>query len=408
MKNKYKKLSSFLLFALFFTVADFSFAQIVGGNAYMKGNNIEIGISGIGGFEGAPLDSTSVPFGMHFRSNNPFFGFVANPQLNSWATFDGDFFTPGSPENGWGFEIDSVFGPSQGNNCSYLQQINGAITNWSYLMPQTDCDWEGDATSATDLHFKINYQLQDNDLFYITTVTVTNNTTLTIPQLYYYRNLDPDNNIILSSDYTTNNTILGQPACCTYANVSATQALPWNSFFAFLTEADTNWRASVGGFSNRDASDLWNGVGFNQTVGTSSFIDEAIAISYRIQNLIPGGSETFKFCTMFAGDSATVAAAISGLDASLTSVNNLSGIQNMVSVYPNPFNENATISIDKTVQLKNAEMHLYNVLGEEISSMSSIQTHEFKIQKNSISEGVYFYKIINNAMVIGTGKLIIK
>ena len=79
-----------------------------------------------------------------------------------------------------------------------------------------------------------------------------------------------------------------------------------------------------------------------------------------------------------------------------------------IKLSPNPFNENATISIDKTVQLKNAEMHLYNVLGEEISSMSSIQTHEFKIQKNSISEGVYFYKIINNAMVIGTGKLIIK
>ena len=105
MKTKNKRISSFLLFAIFLTAADFSFAQIVGANAFMKGNNVEIGISGIGGFEGAPWDSTTVPLGMHYRSNNPFFGFVANPQLNSWSSFDGDFFTPGSPENGWGFEI---------------------------------------------------------------------------------------------------------------------------------------------------------------------------------------------------------------------------------------------------------------------------------------------------------------
>ncbi|MBL0329840.1 MAG: T9SS type A sorting domain-containing protein [Bacteroidetes bacterium] len=385
-----------------------STAQIVGADAYLKGNNVEIGISGLGGFEGAPIDSATVPLGLHYRSNNPYFGFVANPQLNAWASFDGDFFTPGSPENGWGFEIVDTAGVSLANNCASLQQINGAITLWNYTAPQIDCDWEGDATSGTDLHWKISYQLQDNDLFYITTVTVTNNTLATIPELYYYRNLDPDNNIMLSSDYTTQNTIIGQPLCCTYANVSATQTTPWNSYFAFLTEADTNWRASYGGFANRDASNLWNGVGFTQTVGATNFADEAITVSYRIQNLAPGGSEVFKYCTLFNGDSLTVASATTSLNLSSTGINESANLENLVSVYPNPFTDNTTISINKGIHLKNAELIVYNVLGKEMTSVKDIQSHEFKLDKNKLSTGVYLYRVINNGAEIATGKLIIK
>ena len=296
-------------------------AQMVGADAYMKGNYVEIGIDGAGGFEGVNITASPVPAGMHFRSSNPLFGFVANPQLNAWTTFDGDFFTPGTPENGWGFEIGTDEGD---NNCVGVSQIPGTITSWSYASGQTLCDWEGDTTSATNLDFKINYQLQDNDLFYITTVTVTNNTGSTIPDFYYYRNVDSDNNVEISFDYTTQNTIISQPACCTYANVSSTSSVPASqpmSYFAFLTDADTNWRASYGGFSNRDASDLWNGVGFVQTVGATNFADEAISIAYKIQNLAPGDSASFKFCTVF--DNNEVDCAIAAMAVSQTPLPNV-------------------------------------------------------------------------------------
>src|ERR1043165_5077420 len=150
-------------------------AQMVGPDAYIKGNNVEIGIRGIGGYEGADCAVSPPLPGMHLRSSNNLFGFVANPQLNAWTTFDGDFFTPGSPENGWGFEIGSGGMTSQGNNCAWLQQINGSVTNWSQVFSCTNVDWEGDCTSGTDLHFKINYFLQANDLYYTTTVSITNN-----------------------------------------------------------------------------------------------------------------------------------------------------------------------------------------------------------------------------------------
>ncbi|MFL5764610.1 MAG: PKD domain-containing protein [Bacteroidia bacterium] len=282
-------------------------AQMVGPNAYIKGNSVEIGVDGTGGFEGADtLVSPPLP-GMHRRCANNRFGFVANPQLNSWLTYDGDFFSPGSPENGWGFEIGITGGVSQGNNCAWLQQINGAITNWNQTFNCVNVDWEGDCTSGTDVHFKINYFLQTSDLYYTTTVSITNNTTATIPDMYYYRNVDPDNNELIGFDFTTQNTVVSEPGGgCNLAHVCATSVVPSSQPQSYLGFAaiGANWRADYGGFSNRDASDLWWGTGFTQTVGATNFADEAISLAYRIQNLAPGATETFKFVVILDAASA--------------------------------------------------------------------------------------------------------
>ena len=84
------------------------YGQLVGSDAYLIGDNLEIGVNGAGGHEGA----AELP-GSHNRSNliisSPvYFGFVANPQLDTWATYDGDFFSPGTPENGFGMELSLI------------------------------------------------------------------------------------------------------------------------------------------------------------------------------------------------------------------------------------------------------------------------------------------------------------
>ncbi len=298
---------------VFFQVAVLN-AQIynVGPDRYVKGTLLEYGIDGLGGYEGVDIVASPVPVGMHWRSGNQLFGFMANPQMNSWAgsAFDGDFFTPGSPENGWGFEIGTTgtvaAGTLQGNNCAYLQQIDGAITGTNTVFNCYNVDWEGDATSGTDLHFKINYFLQAGDLYYTTTVSITNNTTATIPDLYYYRNVDPDNNQPISGTFTTNQTIVDNPpsSLCNLAHVSAVMTTPWSSYLGFAA-IGVNWRACYGGFSNRDASDLWTGaVPFTQTVGATNTADEGISLAYRIQNLAPGQTETFKFLIILDAASA--------------------------------------------------------------------------------------------------------
>ncbi|MFL5763979.1 MAG: gliding motility-associated C-terminal domain-containing protein [Bacteroidia bacterium] len=305
--------SSLLLVIIFFSVK-IAKAQMVGPNAYTKATNLELGIDGGGGFEGCST-ITSPPFPtMHPRSANPLFGFVANPQLDGWATFDGDFFTPGTPENGWG--IDITGGAAVSNNCTGGPEISipGTITNWSHIGTCYSTDWEGDYTSGTNLHFKINYFLQETDLFYTTTVTITNNTTATIPEMFYYRNLDPDNNVEISGDYSTTNTIVSEPGTgCNLAHVSATSVVPASQPQSYLGLAavGANYRVCYGGFSNRDGSDLWNGIGFTETIGSATYADEAISLSYKIQNLAPGASEVIKFVVIL--DDASAAQAINNL-----------------------------------------------------------------------------------------------
>lgn len=296
---------SLLMFVLLLQ-SNFSKAQMVGANAYIKGTSLEIGIDGLGGFEGANMPVSPPVTGMHPRTGTSFFGFVANPAVDGWVNFDGDFFTPGTPENGWGLEIGTSGAVNVGNNCTSEWDVPGALTSWTHIFDCYSADWEGDCTTAgTNLHVKINYFLQEFDLFYTTTVSITNNTSANIPEMYYYRNVDPDNNQTLSTSFTTTNTIVSQPTgTCGLAHVKATQSSPGPSYMGFAG-AGSNFRVCYGGFSNRDASDLWIGTGFTQTVGSVNTADEAVAISYRIQNLAPGATETFKFVVILDDASAT-------------------------------------------------------------------------------------------------------
>ncbi|MCW3082785.1 MAG: domain containing protein [Bacteroidetes bacterium] len=292
MIKKYSLLTA-AFFALFSLRTEKANAQISGTDAYIQGTSVELGIAGAGGFEGANTTTSPVPAGMHFRSNTNFFGFVANPQLNSWATFDGDYFTPGTPENGWGFEIGASGGAIGNNNCTGPNDMVGTSITYSHIGTVYSVDWEGDATSGTDLHFKINYLLNQTDLFYTTTVWITNNSLDTIPDLYFYRNLDPDNNVTLTSDYVTGNLIVDQTPAnggSSVANVSATQSLPWSSYVALV--GDPSFKAGFGGFSNRDASDMFNGTGFTQNVGGTDTADVAIYLACDIQNLLPADVST--------------------------------------------------------------------------------------------------------------------
>ncbi len=285
-------------------VPSFGFSQMVGPSAYADGNLVEYGVNGAGGYEGVDIGVSPNPAGTHFRSGNNCFGFVSNPQMNGWSTFDGDFFTPGSPENGWGLEI--IDGPNDfipANNCNdgfygLPMGTPGSITNYQIIGTCIIITWEGDfINGAYNVHVKLDYILGINDLYYTTVVTVTNNG-INIPEFYYYRNFDPDNNQSISGDFTTQNTIVSQPGTgCDKAHVKATSNLPAGQPVSYvgLAAVGVNWRAIYGGFSNRDGSDIWNNVGFTQSVGSTNFADEAIAIAYKINNLAPGQVETFKF-----------------------------------------------------------------------------------------------------------------
>ncbi len=287
--------------------------QIVGGNAYLIGDHVEVAIDGTGGHEG----TADLP-GSHSRGGGTDevpFGFVANPANDGWIEYNGDFFTAGSPENGFGLEIN-------GTNYSNNGWDAGAITPFFHQIPKAPgttitytneegcltVEWEGLVAGA---RINVKYHLRQDAYFYTTEVTLTNTTGSNLADVYYYRNVDPDNNESIGGTFITQNTIVSQSSPdCIKAQVSAEQFSPHYSYLS-LGALGENFKVSHGGFSNRSGSDIWNGTGgLNSGDGMVVTADEAISLAYKTD--IPAGG-TVNFTYAIVLDAGSLEAAFSSL-----------------------------------------------------------------------------------------------
>jgi len=77
-------------------------------------------------------------------------------------------------------------------------------------------------------------------------------------------------------------------------------------------------------------------------------------------------------------------------------------------VFPNPMNGKATIRVAEFIQLKNAECKVTDVMGKNVKTIHSIHTNEFLIERDKLSEGIYFYQIMQHGTLISKGKLVIE
>ncbi|MCG8574991.1 MAG: PKD domain-containing protein [Flavobacteriales bacterium] len=294
-----------IIWMMAFLLSFGSFAQMIGTDAYMIGNFLEVGIN-TNGHEGAAYQAWSNNRSNQAIASPVYFGFVANPQMDAWTNYDGDFFTPGSPENGFGFEIAGV---NYHNNCNF----NASTTPGSISSYNVDGDcitvlWEG---SVAGLDVDVKYKMNVTEVFYTTTVMITNTTAATMTDVYYYRNFDPDNNVTIGGGYGTQNTIVDQwDAACARSLVTATQTAPWDSYVG-MGGVDPDFRVTYGGFVNRDASNIWNGIGFTSAEGSTAFADQAISLAHRTYTLLPGETDTFSFAIIL--DEASLDAAFSSL-----------------------------------------------------------------------------------------------
>ena len=94
----------------------------------MIGEYIEVGIDQNG------AEGTDDLAGSNSRGGgcaSSYFSYVANPQMDGWVNYDGDFFTPGSPENGFGLDIGGLERSNNALPCGGgLEEIPGAITDF--------------------------------------------------------------------------------------------------------------------------------------------------------------------------------------------------------------------------------------------------------------------------------------
>jgi len=78
---------------------------------------------------------------------------------------------------------------------------------------------------------------------------------------------------------------------------------------------------------------------------------------------------------------------------------------NPATIYPNPFSSSTTVEINDASQINNAQIRIYNVLGEEVIR-TSISKKLTTLNTGNLPSGVYFYRVISNNKTIQSGKLI--
>lgn len=268
-------------------------AQIVSGNAFLKGNFVELGIAPCGKFG----SEVAAPAGYHPNMSSGALGFVADAAGDGWTTgtpnFCGDYFLPGSPEEGFSVRVNGV---NYGNfeYCSGAQ-ITGSVTGYTLTGTDVSAVWEGNIT-AQNIAVTATSRIPLGGKYILTTVQICNMGAATATGVYYMRNVDPDNEQPWTGDFTTQQQIvLQQP---TSAECRALVRATGTSLGCYLGlgSKDPRARVSFGGFSNRNPLDVWNGAGgLTGTLGATATGDEAISIAFNLGDLAPGACETVSF-----------------------------------------------------------------------------------------------------------------
>lgn len=136
----------------------------------------------------------------------------------------------------------------------------------------------------------------------------------------------------------------------------------------------------------------------NNQYSTNTIIGNpaTITTSPNTQILSPSGS---------SGTTATVVSIGAFVNSPCLSV----GIDEMTDietdkVFPNPFSNSATIQFNH--QLKDSSLNLFNVTGERVKTIN-FSGESVKIERENLSEGIYYYQIIQENGNVLKGKLMI-
>jgi len=186
---------------------------------FLKGAFIEVGVN-INGAYGTSVDA---PPGYHPKGPAPVsntcypsvsptlgLGFVADPDKDGWTKgsppYFGDYFLPGSPQEGWSVMMDGVQGDAW-NTGTYpfsIPALTGKNISYNTAFPRVSTVWQGvmDSMSITQLT-----TLDTNTVYFTTYITLKNTSSVTKKNVFYLRTVDPDNEEPETGDFTTDNKI---------------------------------------------------------------------------------------------------------------------------------------------------------------------------------------------------------
>ena len=92
-------------------------------------------------------------------------------------------------------------------------------------------------------------------------------------------------------------------------------------------------------------------------------------------------------------------------DSYITSIESLN-LYNTTTIYPNPFSQNAVLEFQNLKKEKHCLL-IYNSLGQLIFSTENVTNDKIIIERGSLTDGLYYFKLQTNEQTVSTGKFII-
>ncbi len=262
------------------------------GDGFLQGHYLEIGF----GQNGAIGSDGAAPTG--FKSAGSLLGVVVDNERDGWATYDGDFVTPGTPVETWGV---SVAGTTSSNENAGGTAVTGGLVNYQSTPSGQTIEWLG---HQSGLNIHQIYTVGANDLYMEVEIRLTNLSGSNLTDVYYYRNVDPDNNFSQGSPggYATTNTIISQGNLAGASMVSATQT---DGSYLGLMGFGENSRVTRGGFNNLNPLDIYNGTGgLNQTGSNTS--DAAVSLAFHYDAIANGETVNLRMRYYFGSSDAAI------------------------------------------------------------------------------------------------------
>jgi gliding motility-associated-like protein len=269
-------------------------AQIVGDAAFLQGDHLEIGVSACGAYGTAQAPPVIGAAGTAYHPTETGLGFVADGDADGWSEgfppYCGDYFLPGSPVEGFALAIGGVeYANHSGYGICGVEDIPGGIIGY------TDGDtisatWEG--THADGFRLRIRTFFPSGKRYFIGEVTLENTTATAFEDIYFSRQVDPDNDQAWGGGFQTTNRIASQPGPGrTDALATATGNM---GCFIGLGARHFASRASRGGFFLTNATDPYCGEAPYRHEGTE-LADDAIGVNFYFARLGAGQSLTFHY-----------------------------------------------------------------------------------------------------------------
>ncbi len=282
-----------LLFVLLVLPAS-GFGQVHGGAAFLQGDYLEIGVAACGAYGTSQAPPALGAAGTAYHPTELGLGFVADSDMDGWnagsPAYCGDYFLPGSPVEGFTMNIGGQrYNNSSGFGICSTEEIPGAIVG--YRSGDTlSATWAGEHSDG--FRVQIRTYFPRNKRYFIGEVTVENTGDETLYDLYFSRQVDPDNDQAWGGGYPTHNRIVSQPGPGhTDALVTAEGTM---GCFLGLGARHFASRVSRGGFFINHADEPYCGESPYALSGEAT-TDDAIGVNFYFARLEPGRSLSFSY-----------------------------------------------------------------------------------------------------------------